>query len=124
MSLARLTIVEPRLGPDGVANFEALLDEFVRLPSSSSVLDLNTRFSGIQTITELDQASFDLEGVRDEMGRRGIDSSTIICGHGLENDLKALRIIHERCIDTVDLFPHPRGRFSLIFLLQRMMCVC
>ncbi|KAI6105789.1 ribonuclease H-like protein [Pisolithus sp. B1] len=38
-----------------------------------------------------------------------INSETIIIGHALENDLKTLRMIHHRCIDTVVLFPHRAG---------------
>jgi len=38
-----------------------------------------------------------------------IDTNTILIGHGLENDLKTLRIIHHRCIDTALLFPHKAG---------------
>ena len=42
--------------------------------------------------------------------------NTILVGHGLENDLKALRLYHNRVVDTASLFPHPRGlpiRYSL-----------
>lgn len=38
-----------------------------------------------------------------------IDASTIIIGHGLENDLKTLRMIHHQCVDTAILFPHKAG---------------
>lgn len=38
-----------------------------------------------------------------------ISSETIIIGHALENDLKTLRMIHHRCVDTAVLFPHPAG---------------
>lgn len=34
---------------------------------------------------------------------------TVLVGHGLENDLKALRLVHTSVVDTVMLFPHPRG---------------
>jgi hypothetical protein len=34
---------------------------------------------------------------------------TILCGHSLENDLRALRLLHGRCIDTVAAYPHPQG---------------
>jgi RNA exonuclease 1 len=34
----------------------------------------------------------------------------ILLGHSLENDLRALKLIHPRCIDTALLFHHPRGR--------------
>lgn len=38
-----------------------------------------------------------------------INSETIIIGHALENDLKTLRMIHHKCVDTVDIFPHRSG---------------
>ena len=34
---------------------------------------------------------------------------TVLIGHGLENDLKALRLVYTSIVDTVMLFPHPRG---------------
>lgn len=45
-------------------------------------------------------------------------------GHTLENDLKALRLAHGRCIDSAVLYPHPRGlphRSSLRTLAQRLL---
>ncbi|WVQ71274.1 hypothetical protein IAR50_000800 [Cryptococcus sp. DSM 104548] len=38
-----------------------------------------------------------------------IGPETIIVGHGLENDLRALRLFHDQSVDTSSLFPHPRG---------------
>jgi len=38
-----------------------------------------------------------------------INSNTILIGHALENDLKTLRMIHTRCVDTAILFPHRAG---------------
>ena len=38
-----------------------------------------------------------------------IDADTVVLGHGLENDLKALRMVHTRVVDTAVLFQHPRG---------------
>lgn len=40
-----------------------------------------------------------------------INRSTIIIGHALDNDLKTLRIVHHRCVDTALLpaFRHPQG---------------
>ena len=35
-----------------------------------------------------------------------MDSSTIIAGHGLENDLLAMEMVHFRCIDTALQFPN------------------
>ncbi|TEA20075.1 RNA exonuclease 3 [Colletotrichum sidae] len=38
-----------------------------------------------------------------------ISSDTPLIGHGLENDLNAVRIVHPTVIDTVLLFPHKHG---------------
>ena len=36
--------------------------------------------------------------------------TSILVGHSLESDLKALRICHPLCIDTALIYHHPRGR--------------
>ena len=36
-------------------------------------------------------------------------SRTLLVGHSLENDLKALRVVHARVLDTAVLFPHPKA---------------
>ncbi len=38
-----------------------------------------------------------------------INSDTIVIGHALENDLKTLRMVHHRCVDTAVMFPHRAG---------------
>ena len=35
-------------------------------------------------------------------------SRTLLVGHSLENDLKALRVVHAKVLDTAVLFPHPK----------------
>jgi RNA exonuclease 1 len=112
LSLARVSVV------DGQG--ELLLDEFVRMddgvaimyvlspPSAqwlNSLSDFNTRFSGVSS---LDSAKLDLREIRRVLSSY-ISSKTIIVGHALDNDLKALRLVHRRCIDTCALFPHPGG---------------
>ncbi len=37
-----------------------------------------------------------------------IFAETILIGHSLHNDLRVLRLIHSRVIDTAILFPHPK----------------
>ena len=37
-----------------------------------------------------------------------VPAEAILVGHALENDLKALKVVHMRCIDTGALFPHPK----------------
>src|SRR4051794_10951560 len=38
-----------------------------------------------------------------------IAPETPLIGHGLENDLNAVRIVHPTLIDTIILYPHPKG---------------
>jgi RNA exonuclease 1 len=38
-----------------------------------------------------------------------INADIIFVGHGLENDLRALRIVHGNVVDTSVIFPHPNG---------------
>ncbi|RKU49623.1 RNA exonuclease 3 [Coniochaeta pulveracea] len=50
-----------------------------------------------------------------------ISPETPLIGHGLENDLNAMRIIHPTLIDTILLYPHTRGlpmRYSLKALME------
>ena len=69
--------------------------------------DYNTRFSGI-TAENHATAALTLASVREALDVI-INSETIIIGHALDNDLKTLRMIHHRCVDTVVLFPHTAG---------------
>ena len=38
-----------------------------------------------------------------------INADTILVGHGLENDLRALKLIHATILDTAVVFPHYHG---------------
>lgn len=77
------------------------------LTPARTASDLNTRFSGITDET-LASALMPLATIRRSMDAF-INAHTIIIGHALENDLKTLRMIHHRCVDTAVLFPHPAG---------------
>jgi RNA exonuclease 1 len=37
-------------------------------------------------------------------------SRSILIGHSLEQDLRALKLAHPRCVDTAVIYHHPRGR--------------
>lgn len=53
-----------------------------------------------------------------------LDESSILVGHAIDNDLRCLRLLHDRIIDTSDIFPHPNGhpsKHSLVFLLSRVL---
>ncbi|KAI9302614.1 hypothetical protein BJ944DRAFT_184766 [Cunninghamella echinulata] len=95
MELIRLTVINDQM--------ETIIDEKV-LPSHM-IIDLNTRYSGITT---LGGVTHNLASIQDLLGQY-MDQDTILLGHGLENDLKALRIIHHKVIDTAQLYPHPSG---------------
>jgi RNA exonuclease 1 len=69
--------------------------------------DFNTRFSGI-TKENYATALLPLASIREALNTY-LDSNTILIGHALENDLKTLRILHHKCIDTALLFPHRAG---------------
>jgi len=84
---------------------EVLLDELV-LPDTP-IIEYHTRYSGITEVM--------LRGVTTRLADvqalllTHLAADTLLVGHGLENDLKALRIVHSSIIDTSVLFPHPRG---------------
>jgi len=40
---------------------------------------------------------------------RHVCAETVVVGHGLENDLRALRVLHGRVLDTAIMYPNPRG---------------
>ncbi|PNF32690.1 hypothetical protein B7P43_G12965 [Cryptotermes secundus] len=74
----------------------------------SDIIDYNTRFSGI---TARDLNENDTKSLRDVQNdlMGFINADTILVGHGLENDLRALRIIHGSVVDTSVIFPHSNG---------------
>jgi hypothetical protein len=132
MELIRLTAVSWPEGHD-------LLDILVR--PMGEVLDLNTRFSGVtaehyasakpygtsmpvtssSSSDEKEKPKLPLELVQSPAEARDLllkllQPETPLIGHAIENDLNACRIIHPTVIDTVLLYPHPKGlpvRWSL-----------
>lgn len=92
MELIRLTAVDE--------SGQILVDELCY--PSYMVIDLNSRYSGIKTLAEVRN---DLKGVRDMLFKY-VDKDTILLGHGLENDLQALRVsCHSSlCICKQDIY--------------------
>lgn len=77
------------------------------------------RFSGI-TAQLLDTVDTRLCQVQAAM-LRIVGADDVLVGHSLENDLKALKIVHIRCLDTSLLYPHPKkGRRSSLKFLAAM----
>ncbi|KAI0885562.1 uncharacterized protein GGS22DRAFT_187847 [Annulohypoxylon maeteangense] len=124
-------------------NYEILADILVQ--PYGEVLDLNTRYSGVtpeamasaerwvpgedHRPTPSSEAKPKLKIASDPKAARDllfslISTDTPLIGHGLENDLNAIRIIHPTCIDTILLFPHKRGlphRNSLKMLMETLL---
>ncbi|CAB3403248.1 unnamed protein product [Caenorhabditis bovis] len=96
-ALARLSVVD--------INNVSVLD--VRVKPPGEVLDANTEFSGL-TIDEVNAAEFSLEECREKLFKL-INSETILIGHSLESDLKALRLAHLNVIDTAIVFQNGGG---------------
>jgi len=82
------------------------------------VVDYNTRFSGLSE-KDLKKASKTVRDVQRDLFAF-INSKTILIGHGLENDLRALQILHTKVIDTAVLFPHYFGLPDILHYLTRL----
>lgn len=65
------------------------------------------RYSGIseKTLQNVTRTLRDVQAVLLSM----FNSKTILVGHSLESDFKALKLIHDMVVDTSILFPHKMG---------------
>jgi DNA polymerase III epsilon subunit-like protein len=98
-------------------NLEVVYDSYVK--PRAPITDYLTRYSGI-TKEILDPVTISLSDVQRDL-LTFITPKTILIGHSLENDLKALKLSHQRVIDTALLYPHTRGetfKNSLKFLAE------
>ncbi|CAF1078240.1 unnamed protein product [Rotaria sordida] len=98
LELVRVSVVDHKLQPI----YETLVKPH------NKVLDYNTRWSGI-TESQLKFCNVTLEDVQRRLLKLFNDKSILI-GHSLESDLKALKIVHETVVDTSLVFPHPKGK--------------
>ena len=98
-----------------------VLYDSVVLPENE-VTDYITQFSGITPKMIRECKTTFKEAQRRVLSF--LDEKSVLVGHSINNDLKCLKLIHERIIDTSDIFPHPNGhpsKHSLVFLLQRVL---
>lgn len=91
-----------------VINLEGKIvcNDFVK--PNSQILDYNTRFSGITEEHMKQKSTLTLEQVQGKL-LTFISAETIVIGHNLASDFRALRIFHEKVVDTTALIPDPRG---------------
>ncbi|KAG2179874.1 hypothetical protein INT43_003660, partial [Umbelopsis isabellina] len=101
MALARVSLID-----EGKLRYSTvILDELV-LPDEP-ITNYLTEYSGItpemmaNTTTSLRRAQKHV--------RKFVDHDVILVGHGLHNDLKALKLTHPYCIDTSIIYHHTRG---------------
>eukprot|EP01006_Ploeotia_vitrea_P038303 TRINITY_DN66226_c11_g2_i4.p1 TRINITY_DN66226_c11_g2~~TRINITY_DN66226_c11_g2_i4.p1 ORF type:complete len:773 (-),score=393.61 TRINITY_DN66226_c11_g2_i4:2165-4222(-) len=110
LELARVSLIDDKK--------QTILDEFV-MPDVP-ITDYNTKYSGI-TADMMKDVTLTMEQARDKVMSL-VDGDDILVGHSLENDLKAMHMIHMNVIDTALLYPHPRGppmKSSLRYLASK-----
>lgn len=97
LELTRVTVVNSDLK----TVYETLVKPF------NSIIDYNTQFSGI-TKDQMERTATSILQVQANILHL-CNSKTILIGHSLESDMKALKIIHSSVIDTSVMFPHKFG---------------
>uniref|UniRef100_H3H3X4 Exonuclease domain-containing protein n=1 Tax=Phytophthora ramorum TaxID=164328 RepID=H3H3X4_PHYRM len=112
VELTRLTLID--------ASEKVLLDEYVR--PKNPIVDYCTQYSGI-TCEIMEATTTRLADIQKQFLDL-VPAEAILVGHSIENDLQALRVLHHRVIDTVCMYPHPKGppfRSALRFLTSQFL---
>uniref|UniRef100_A0A336LED7 CSON004167 protein n=1 Tax=Culicoides sonorensis TaxID=179676 RepID=A0A336LED7_CULSO len=97
LELTRITVV----------NFDekVVYDSFVK--PESEVVDYNTTYSGItaETLENVKTTIREVQAVLLSM----FHADTILVGHSLDSDMKAVKLLHDKVVDTSILYPHKMG---------------
>ncbi|XP_073504075.1 RNA exonuclease 5 isoform X2 [Phyllobates terribilis] len=97
------------------AQGKCIMDELVK--PYNPIINYMTRFSGI-TKKKLHPVKTKLKDIQEKI-KDLLPPNAVLVGHSLNNDLRALQMIHPNVIDTSLLFaPYPGRRFKLKFLAQ------
>jgi len=86
----------------------ALMNELV-MPRRE-ITTYNTQWSGV-TAETLKGVTTRVEDIQVGL-KKWITSSTILIGHSLDNDLRVLKLIHSRVVDTSVIYPHNKEGFK------------
>ncbi|XP_055905651.1 RNA exonuclease 1 homolog isoform X2 [Eupeodes corollae] len=97
IELTRVTVVD--------INARTVYDALVK--PDNKIVDYNTIYSGIteNMMANETRTLRDVQGILLSM----FHSKTVLIGHSLESDLKALKLIHSVVVDTSVLYPHKMG---------------
>ncbi|XP_045476448.1 putative exonuclease GOR isoform X1 [Harmonia axyridis] len=98
-------------------NGSIVYDHFVK--PENEVVDYNTRYSGVTESDVNSLTSKTFSKVQSDILKL-VTKDTILIGHGLDNDLRVLKLLHSKIVDTALIFPHERGypfRYSLKHLM-------
>lgn len=97
LELTRITVINHK--------YDVVYESLVK--PVNRILDYNTKFSGIRD-GDLDDIKTSIVDVQRDLLDM-FSSKTILVGHSLDSDMKALKLFHRHFIDTAQLFPHKRG---------------
>ncbi|KAJ6637931.1 RNA exonuclease 1 like [Pseudolycoriella hygida] len=97
LELTRVTVVD--------INQKTVYDALVK--PDNKIIDYNTTYSGIteKLLKNETRTLRDIQAVLLSM----FHSKTILIGHSLDSDMKALKLIHDVYVDTSVLYPHKMG---------------